>query len=280
MKTPDADLLAEAAPHMDHLSGVHCAPLCQAYHGVWGYMRLFGTLPSVGRDHHQLMSELGQAAAEKRQRILVSGAADFGILAYVIAAYEHAGVAAEVTVADYCATPLAINGWYAAARGWDVQTWQGDIRQFPAAGFDLVVAHNFLNFFDPEARVDVAKLWARAMVPGGRAVVFAQIKPGAAPKARRFGAEKTEELVATLLEARATSPDRDRVAADHLANLAREFAERRVSNAMRTEAELTAPLVAAGLNVGPVAYHDAAMGGVVPIETARRCTVRAEKAAQ
>ena len=53
------------------------------------------------------------------RRVLISGAADYSILAYVLWACRENGLDAEVTVLDRCDTPLLLNTWYAEQGGPD-----------------------------------------------------------------------------------------------------------------------------------------------------------------
>ncbi len=259
--SPDHAYLPQLAPLQRELAEAQCAPGCRAYHAVWGFLRLYGTLPSVARDDAGLRRLLAVEAAMGRRSVLVSGAADPGLLSYVLAAFADT---TEVCVTDLCPTPLASCHWYAAQLGRTISTASGDIRALDRGGFDLVLAHNFLNFFDANAREQVAARWRASMVPGGRVLVFANIRPGSAPVARRFDAAATEALVADALRDRAASAHADLITAEDLAALVRDFAERRVSNRLRSEEELCAPLEAAGLRVlaiEPLNETDREFGG-------------------
>jgi SAM-dependent methyltransferase len=277
MKMPDQPLLAEIARRMLEDAPNHCDELCRAYHGVWGYLRLFESLPSVGLDHDVLLDRLGGFADAGAGRVLVSGAADCGILAYVIEAFERAGVRGSAHVADFCETPLLACRWYGAERGWPVETTRGDIVDFEGRGFDVVVAHNFLNFFSAEHRVQVAQRWHDALVPGGHVLLITRLKPEAPPVARRFGPERTEALVDDVLAGRERSPYCGAISAGELEALVREYAGRRESRPFRTVDELRAPFDAVGLSIKSVTTHQPATDAVAGDHAGVRTCIVAER---
>lgn len=244
-RAPDANSLPRTAPLALGLAQEHCMPSCRAYHGVWQFVRLYGVLPGVEKSHDDLMGLLSQAARRGVRRLLVSGAADCGLLAYVIEAYRSEGRVAEVTVADLCPTPLELSRLYAAECGWNIRTIAGDIRHLDSGSFDLIIAHNFLNFFDAAGRQALAKAWCRALAPGGEIHVFASIRPGAAERSRRFADQDT--IVRPALEARDASPHRDLIAENEYRELLAEFAATRVRHNLPDEATLRAPFAQARL---------------------------------
>ena len=255
ISTPDKADLPRTARMLLELSRTHCDDQCRAYHGIWGFQRLYGTLPSVARDHSVLLGRLRKTAENGTLRVLISGSADQGILAYVIKAFGDAGAPVDVCVADACRTPLIVNEWYGARRGVPVTTFRGDIRSFVGRGFDLVIAHNFLNFLVLEERVAVARIWMEALRPGGHALLFSRIKPGAPLQSRRFDEDGEERLVADLLADRFASPFSGMISARDLEDLARAYARGRISRNVRSSAELAEPIEAAGFEVISLESH-------------------------
>lgn len=168
MIAPDGPLLLELGNRVRTTSAVHCDDTCQPYHRMYPWVRLLGVRGSVANDHDALLGTIEAQARTGTRRVLVSGCADTGVLAYVIAGFQRAGLEADVVVVDRCETPLEANRWFAAQHGWSVETWRGDIRDFVGQDFDLVVAHNFLgHFIEADQRTTVARVWHDALVPGG-----------------------------------------------------------------------------------------------------------------
>src|SRR5262245_36311726 len=97
LSAPLARRLAPQLCHKDPASGESCA----WQHGLWQYLRILGMNHSP-RAHAAFLLEALAATARPGMRVLVSGAADYSMLAHVLAATR----AAEVTVLDVCETPL------------------------------------------------------------------------------------------------------------------------------------------------------------------------------
>ncbi|NNF23415.1 MAG: class I SAM-dependent methyltransferase [Rhodobacteraceae bacterium] len=251
---PDANALPKIAPMMAALGAHLCGPACQDYHRAWGFLRLYGTLPAVGRDHEILLSTLRSEIRGGRRNVLVSGSADAGILAYVLESLRSEDATGRVAVVDRCPTPLAVNTWYAAQIGWPIETWCGSVQDYCGRGFELVVAHNFLNSIAPGDRPSICQSWHDALKPGGRVAMITQIKPAGEECGLRFDANKTALLIDDLLQARKGSKHADLISAEELAVIATSFAEARYSYRLRQRSDITGPLEAAGLRV--LEYRD------------------------
>jgi SAM-dependent methyltransferase len=244
---PGVDALPETAAMALALSRRHCTPDCTCYHGVWGFLRLYGLLPSVAKDHAFLLDALGAVADAGGRRILVSGTADHGILSYVLHVFERRGMIPEVTVVDLCPTPLAVNAWYAERQGLAIATAAGDVFAFAGGPFDAIVAHNFLNFFAPEDRCRLVAHWRELLSEGGRIVSVSTIRPDAPARSRRFEADAAERLAERMASAHAASAHGALVDAGTLNRLVLDYAERRAPWNIVSIEELRRPFEAAGL---------------------------------
>jgi SAM-dependent methyltransferase len=170
--------LDEGAPVQLRLSAAHCATGCAWYHGPRQYLRALNVVPGIGRDSAYFAETLERLAREQRfTRVLISGSADCGILAHVVAAYAAAGVPLAVTLVDRCRTPLGINEWYAALQGVPIEVHQAEIGDFePAAPFDVVCTHGFLGWFEPAARQQIVATWRRLLRPGGVVLTASSVR--------------------------------------------------------------------------------------------------------
>lgn len=251
---PDANALPKIAPMMADLGTHLCGPSCQDYHRAWGYLRLYGTLPAVGRDHEILLSTLRAEIRDGRRNVLVSGSADAGILAYVLESLRSEDATGRIAVIDRCPTPLAVNSWYAAQIGRPIETWVGSVQDYSGQGFELVVAHNFLNSIAPGDRPDVCRTWYDALRPGGRVAMITQVKAAGVEYGPRFDADKTAVLVDDLLRARKGSRHADLISAEELAAIATAFAHTRYSYRLRQRSDITGPLETAGFRI--LEYRD------------------------
>jgi hypothetical protein len=106
--------------------------------------------------------------------VLVSGTADFSMVAYAI---EAGG---EVTVVDQCRTPLDASEWYARRAGVPLTTRQGDLLHddLPVTDAAVIVSDALLTRFAPADAAIVVKKWFAALAPGGRVVTTVRIHSG------------------------------------------------------------------------------------------------------
>ncbi len=257
--TPTIDpALAEAAPLGREFAERLCEATCREYHGVWGFLRLYGVLPAVSRDAAFLRQRVAEAATAGARHVLISGAADFGILSHVVEGFADAGKPAEITVADLCQTPLKLNEWYAARKGLEVSTIAGNILDFRGGPFDLIVAHNFLNFFPARDRDALAKTWAGLLTSGGQLLVYNRIKPGAPEQSRRFEDAGTADLIEKLRGARHGHPQAGIIDEAELFALVSGYARKKMSHNLRSQDELFSLMTNAGLDVvscRQIAHH-------------------------
>src|SRR5690606_9696782 len=107
-------------------------------------------------------------AAGEVRRVLVAGAADYGLLAVVFDAFRREGVEPQVTVADRCATPLRLCRWYAERFGVPVRTVQRDIAALhDGSVHDAICAHSLLSCVPVGRHANIAASWYGALRPGG-----------------------------------------------------------------------------------------------------------------
>ena len=110
--------LADSAPIARDFAGKFCLKNkqsgkdCSWYHGFWQELRLMGLATSP--EHHssffpQAMEILRQG--RKSLRILISGSADYSILAHMVHACRVSDIDPELTIVDSCETPLRLNNW-------------------------------------------------------------------------------------------------------------------------------------------------------------------------
>ena len=225
--------LAESAPLARQLAPTWCrmdprtGGNCAWFHGFWQYLRLLELIATP--KHHTAFygAALGAAARSPDvKRVLVAGAADYGMLAQVIAAFRHYGNEPEVTVSDVCETPLRLNEWYAGRVGCPITTNRCDMLEYPAGRpFDVVCTHSFLGEFPPCQRLDLVRKWHEVLRPGGVVVTVKRIRPDAGSEPIRFTADQARAFEARVREA-ARSAALPGVTAQELADDAKTYAER------------------------------------------------------
>lgn len=165
---------------------------CYPYHRGWPFKRMIGHHGSVWRHGAAYLASFrALARAGNIRRILVSGSADYSLLAHVCHAYRHEGVEPEITVLDYCPAPLAINRWYAERIGIRIDTVACDILKYePAQSFDLISTDNFLSQFTPADRHQIVRRWWKLLRPGGVTVGAQGVRNSADVSRRSYTPEQ------------------------------------------------------------------------------------------
>jgi hypothetical protein len=165
---------------------------CYPYHRAWPFKRVIGSQGSVWwHGAAYLASFRALARTGGVQRILISGSADYSLLAHVWHAFQLEGARPEITVLDFCAAPLAINRWYAERVGAPVTTVAASIFDYAAdRAFDLVTTDNFLSQFPPADRERIVRRWWHLVRPGGYTVGAQTVSNSPNVSRRSYSAEK------------------------------------------------------------------------------------------
>jgi SAM-dependent methyltransferase len=153
---------------------------CCAYHRSWSLVRLIqkaGALPA-GLSFFQ--EQIAGLVAQDRKRVLISGAADTGLLALVCNIFRSLEADPQIVLIDRCRTTVTQNRILASYLGLDADIKQGDIREIDCEPVDAVIAHSFLVFFPQPARQEVINAWGRVLKPGGKVLMSATIAAGEA----------------------------------------------------------------------------------------------------
>jgi SAM-dependent methyltransferase len=264
--------LFEAASAAMRLAPKLCPGLdgynCSAYHRVWPHLRILGLAADPNRHRSFFDGALGSVAnAGGFDRVLVSGAADQGMLARVASAYAAAATPFEATVVDVCRTPIALVAAYAHRRGIAARMVVADVREFTAdRPFDVVCTHSLLPRLPGPERPRLVERWAELLRPGGKLVTVTRIDPEGEPgpaapsQAHAFGERVRREAARwrQLLEA----------LPDELGEAARDYAASTIVHAPpRSADELVELLTRGGFAVerldvrevaGPTGGRDAA----------------------
>jgi hypothetical protein len=193
---------------------------CDGYHGLWQTLRLVGlgaTLGGHADTYVQAMQDIARewnpTIAPAPRRLLISGCADYSMLAHVLHAFAQQAPP-HITVLDICPTPVRLNGWYAQRVGLDIELVCADLLQHqPDAPYDLVVTSSLLGFFSPDDRSRLFAAYARMMHPGASLVFSNRLRPEPESKPvgfKKHDAEKFADKVAELAAALPGSSKLDR----------------------------------------------------------------------
>jgi len=200
-----ADTLCKTPNGHDH---------CGALHAVWSDLRLL-KLAAEPERHAAFYRESLEHVAVSAPRVLVSGCADWGMLATVIAAYR--GAPLDVTAIDRCPTPLLLCAWYGGAVGLPVRTAVVDAIEFDEYdSYDVVCTHSLLTYYVQSGRERLVANWQRLLRTGGAVVTVTRLAEqttateSVKARAARFGELAVQRLAElgidrdpTMLRARA-----------------------------------------------------------------------------
>lgn len=222
-----APIAREAAGRLcghDPLSGGTCA----WYHGFWQYVRLLGLGASPSVHAKRLLPALRSLAQTgDHARLLISGAADYSMLATVVAAYSAASARLQPVVVDVCATPLHMCRWYADRVNCELATVASDIRSVALVEpVDVVCTHAFLGYFAPADRGPLIAKWASLLRPGGRIVTVQRIRSRADSAVVRFTPHEKAAFVSRIEAAARDKQGLDDATRAWLSDAARTYAER------------------------------------------------------
>jgi 2-polyprenyl-3-methyl-5-hydroxy-6-metoxy-1,4-benzoquinol methylase len=170
---------------------------CDWYHGTWQYLRLLNMVATP--PWYEFYVEALSSVLRRRPnaRVLISAAADYGMLATLHEAIGAAEAAPRVMVYDICRTPLRSCQWYAEQHGFSIECVCANLLtcEIPPASFDLIVTDEFLTVIKSADKPLIVDRWRELLVPGGTLVTTAMIGGPTTPELRRGYAERARWLL-------------------------------------------------------------------------------------
>ncbi len=196
LSAPLAWRLAPTLCRLDSATGENCSWL----HRFWQCLRLMGLAATPERhfDFYRRGFD-GVTGDNGSPRVLVSGAADYSMLAHLLAAFRARGVEPVVTIVEVCDTPLHLNQWYAERMSCRIETVRCSVLEYSApAAFDAVCTHSFLGQFSRDRRPALAAAWRRVLRPGGMVITANPLRPLGADERNSFTAEQANAFRAVV----------------------------------------------------------------------------------
>jgi SAM-dependent methyltransferase len=213
---------------------------CAWYHGSWQYFRALGivTAPTVhARALARSLRTLARGGAHPR--VLISGSADYSLLAHALHAYRLEGSLIDATIVDVCETPCHLSRWYAERIDAAVATTAADILEYHAdTQYDVVCTHGFLGNFDADGRRLLLARWHDLLRPGGCVVTVQRIRPHDDEPFVAFSAAEAAAFRDAVRERAAELAAHLDQTPEYLAALAFTYAERVHSHPVRSADEL------------------------------------------
>jgi len=190
-------------------------------------------------------------------RVLLSGTADYALLALVARGLCKRGVVPAVTAIDLCGTPLALNRWYAERAAVRLETVHTDILHYRAAQpFDAVCTDNFLGRFPAAERDALTAKWRESLHPGGVVITASRLRPEATEERLGFSPRQVQAFRDTAYRVAAEMSGRLPVNATEFARRAEIYATRHYTYPVRSAQEVQSLFERAGFRVDHLAVVD------------------------
>ncbi|MCL4550131.1 MAG: class I SAM-dependent methyltransferase [Bacteroidetes bacterium] len=183
--------------------GNHISEDCSWYHSIWQYLRIFDAVSTPTWHSSFYATALTRVfkSSNKSVSILISGTADYSMLAHVLWTLEkNVDISYKITVLDLCETPLFLCKWYAKLHNTNVEIIAEDIFKYsPSNNFDLIITDAFLTRFPYEDRKKVLIKWKSLLNENGSIVTTVRLG-GDSLGIPRKGSEKQSNLFANNIK--------------------------------------------------------------------------------
>lgn len=255
---PLAWRLAPQLCRKDPATGENCAWV----HRFWQYLRLLG-LASTPSLHMKFFTDAltDRAGDQETPKVLISGAADYSMLALVLHAYRERNIRPDVTVVDQCETPLMLNRWFAERVASEITTRRCDIFEYTDAGsFDAVCTHSFLSELPPGRWPALLCKWRQLLRPGGAAITINRLRPGVGSAPVGFTPEQASAFRAAVLERARLLPGASRTDPLELAHAAETYMSQRRTYAVQSREQILTLFEGAGFRVDSLSHGPVVSG--------------------
>ena len=182
-------LLSISADIMENYAEIHCRGSyvnrenCSWYHTSWQYLRLLDLVSTPFWHNDFYIKHIQQEMTVRNaNRILISGAADFGMLQHVYKASKEITIKPDITILDLCRTPLDICRWFLDRymSDYSINFVQKDAKNtdFKDGTFDIIVTDAFLTRFKESDRKEFVDEWARILKRSGVIITTIRLNNG------------------------------------------------------------------------------------------------------
>jgi len=163
--------LIESCDQMYELSKQNCSGSyldnnsCKWYHSAWQYLRVLDKVSSPTWHFNFYYEEFNRLITNETN-ILVSGTADYSILALIYFVAAKKNVSPKIWVCDICNTPLYICQDFAERNNFSISVLQGDIKSIGASSFLFSEnTEDFTYFFRLQKKAYICELSGSGVKP-------------------------------------------------------------------------------------------------------------------
>ena len=149
---------------------------CVWYHSIWQYYRMLNVVASPTWHNEFYITQFSKAFNKDNSNILISGAADYAILAYVLEIMKQNKVKLNIYVLDMCETPLFACKWYANKENVNIKCVNEDILNYNNDEFfDVICTDAFLTRFNDNDSNLVIDKWYKLLKKEGKIITTVRI---------------------------------------------------------------------------------------------------------
>lgn len=174
--------LKESANLIYEIANSHCKngimdENCTWYHSIWQYLRMLDVVSSPSWHHNFYIDRLSQAIDNnKNNNILISGTADYSVLAYIIGCVKLKNAKANIYVLDTCKTPLETCKWFAKKENIQINCINESILDYVNDNFfDIICTDAFLTRFSKRDAQLVVDKWYGLLNTGGKVITTIRV---------------------------------------------------------------------------------------------------------
>ena len=150
---------------------------CFWYHSAWQYLRLLNLVSSpTWHDNFYLPELVNIFCSNQKLNVLVSGTADYTILAYVIYAAKVTNCNVNIDVLDTCKTPLYACKEYAKKQNYKIKTINLNIFDHNKTNYyDVILTDAFLTRFNKTDAQGVVNKWHTLLKQNGKLITTVRV---------------------------------------------------------------------------------------------------------
>jgi len=218
-----ADFLAKAICEGNQVDEEDCC----WYHSVWQYLRILDLVSTPTWHSNFYKTQLSLLAQDNRPiSILISGTADYSVLAYVLWAFrEYSDENLNIVTLDLCETPLFLCKWYGKHVNRTIETVASDILTYNSNNyFDVIISDAFLTRFPLDFRKKVLKKWYSLLNKNGKVVTTVRLGGNVTGIPRRGSEEKADQFAREIKSVGRYWSDFLPIRIDELSERGREYA--------------------------------------------------------
>jgi hypothetical protein len=166
---------------------------CGWYHGTWQLLRLLNmvAVPPWYEFYQEALVTI--LRKQPNAKVLISGAADYGMLCTLHEAVVAADATPDILLVDICPTPILGSKWYAERHGFTFESECANLLtdpRFVQAQYDLIVTDEFRTVLKDPDKPSIVSRWLQGLKPGGSVVTTAMLGGPTTPELRKGYAER------------------------------------------------------------------------------------------